>query len=466
MKVLRGFFILLLICLTLNPSPANAFFKKKPKNLDNKNLEIETDQEKLIKKDFYNDTNAYEKLADVNRPPEPPFILINSDHPNNEEISTLNALNQMPQDDKTKFLKAQAYYDMHMWSDSKKALKGVTTKEADKLRYKIRRDDAIRIKPEYSFYLQRLADEFKLDGHRFGINVSKNTENNKNVFMEYNVIVYSSGSKIHANNVVHEFKGGVKARPSEKWEYRSDLGVKAFEYGNGAMIISDSWIKHYFNDKFNLKAGYRRNNVEQSYISAVGAPIDGIFTGRACDNKFYIEANENLPHKFYSYQMGSFGVIYAQNLPTNEYFEGRIGAGKLLYNNPRNKWINTFSADVVSYNSSYQYNLLKIYSSKGSLFGGYFSPAYFNANTLNLKAEGNIKKLHLKYGVLAFGGIQTAITPDHTTPAWGFSPYIAYDLNDNVCINAAYSHIDYASVQRDILTINAVIRLYKKRTKS
>lgn len=385
---------------------------------------------------------------------------------NDDKMNAIKTLNQMPQDDEAKFLKAQAYYDMNMWSDSKRVLKGVATKDAEALKYKIRRDDAIRITPGYSFFFQQLANEFNLDYFKGGIDVSQNTKNNTNVFMDYNVFVYSSGAKRYLNNVVHEFKGGVQARPTEKWEYRADFGVKAFEFGNGAMLISDSWIKHYFNDKFNLKAGYRRNNMEQSYTSAVGQLIDGVFTGRSCDNKFYLETNEKLPHQFYSYQMGSFGVIYSQNMLTNEYIEALVGAGRLLYNNPKNKWVNTFAADIVSYNASYQYNLLKIYSKTGQLFGGYFSPEYFNATTLNLKMEGNIKKLHLKYGVKAFGGIQTAMTPDQTTPAWGFSPYVAYDLNDNITINAAYSHLDYASVQRDLFMVNAVIRGFRKHAKN
>lgn len=385
---------------------------------------------------------------------------------NDEKMTAIRVLNQIPADDETKLMKAQAYYDMNMWSDSKRVLKGVATKDAEALRYKIRRDDAIRITPGYSFFFQQLANEFNLDYFKGGINVSKNTDKNATVFMDYNVFVYSSGASAYLNNVVNEFKGGVQARPTKKWEYRADFGVKAFEFGNGAMLISDSWIKHYFSDKFNLKAGYKRNNMEQSYTSAVGQYINGIFTGRSCDNKFYLETNEKLPHQFYAYQMGSFGVIYSQNLPTNEYFEGMVGAGRMLYNNPRNKWINTFSADVVSYNASYQENLLKIYDSTGKLFGGYFSPAYFNATTLNLKAEGNIKQWHLKYGVKGFGGIQTALTPDQTTPTWGFSPYITYDLNDNIAINAMYTHLDYASVQRDLFMVNAVIRGFRKHAKS
>ena len=385
---------------------------------------------------------------------------------NDEKMTALNVIDKIEPDDETKLIKAQAYYDMRMWSDSKKALKGVATKDAEALKYKIRRDEAITITPTYSFFFQQLADEFKLDYHKFGINVSKNIEDNRNVFMEYNVIVYSSGGIRQLNNVMNEFKGGVQSRPNKKWEYRADLGVRAFEFGDGAMLVTDSWIKHYFSDKLNLKLGVKRINLEQSYLSAVGGPVNGVFTGRTADNKFYIDIQRKLPHQFYAYAVGAYGVVTAQNLNTNQYFEGLVGAGRLLYNNPRNKWINTFSADVISYNAAYQYNLLKIYSNTGQLFGGYFSPSYFNATTLNLKAEGNIKQWRLKYGVKGFGGIQNAISPDQTTPTWGFSPYVSYDLNDNVSINALYSHFTYADLVRDQFMINAVIRGFKKHAKN
>lgn len=344
------------------------------------------------------------------------------------------------------------------------------SENAQALKYQIKRNEAIILTPSYSFLFQQLADDFDLDYHKFGIQMSKLVEGNKNVFMEYNVIIYTSGhvakTTNRLNNVTNEFLGGVRARPTEKWEYSANLGVKAFEFGDGAMLITDSWLKHYFNDSFNLKLGYRRNNIEQSYLSAVGETIDGIFTGRAADNKIYLEFEKRLPRGFYAFGRGSYGIIYAQNLPTNQYTEGVIGAGKILYSNPKNKWIKTFGADVTSYNSSYQYNLLNLHNSAGLLFGGYFSPSYFNANTLNLKLEGDIEKWHLRYGIKSFGGIQTSMSPDSTTPAWGVAPYIAYDLNDNITINASYSFYNYASVQRNLFIINAVIRGFKKHTKS
>lgn len=346
-----------------------------------------------------------------------------------------------------------------------RSINGAVYEDRKELEYKKRRNEAITLVPTYSIFTQQLADQFRLNYIRGGINLYKNIDGNKLVFMGYSVMVYSSGSPQFLNNFVNEFRGGIQARPTDKWEYRADVGVKAFQFGDGAMLITDSWIKHYFNDKFNLKLGVMRNNIEQSYLSAVGEPIDGIFTGRAADNKFYLEAQGKLPHQIYSYARAAYGVIPAQNLITNQYFEGYVGVGKLLYNNPKNKWINTFATDVVSYNSAYQYNLLNIYSSTGALFGGYFSPSYFSANTLNLKLEGHFNKLPIRYGLKGFGGIQNALGPDQTTPTWGYSPYVSYAINDKISIYAAYNHFNYADVQRDQFIFSAVIKLFKRNPK-
>lgn len=411
------------------------------------------------------------------------IAIANSYIANDDNFSALETLENMPQDEEVKLMQDQTRYkmgirpvvfkaipdvpemnvpqedfDYNSEINPNRAINGAIFEDRKELEYKKRRNEAITLTPTYSIFTQKLANEFQLSYIKGGINLSKNIDGNKLVFMGYNVIVYSSGGPQYLNNFVNEFRGGIQARPKDKWEYRADVGVKAFQFGDGAMLITDSWIKHYFSDKFNLKAGVMRNNIEQSYLSAVGEPVNGIFTGRAADNKFYLEAQGKLPHQIYSYARGAYGVITAQNLVTNQYFEGYIGIGKLLYNNPKNKWVNIFAGDIVSYNSAYQYNLLKIYDSTGQLFGGYFSPGYFNATTGNVRLEGHLNKWPIRYGVKAFGGIQNAITPDQTTPTWGYSPYISYAINDKVSIYAAYNHFNYADIQRDQFIFSAVIR--------
>lgn len=478
----------MLKCLNVATKIFNNVLAKDPCNLEARlGLgSIETD-----KKNFEKSRRIFCSILKENPDYRPAKIAIaNSYIANDDNFSALETLENMPQDEEVQLMQDQTRYKMGVRPvvfkaipdvpemnvpmedvsykseiNPNRAINGAIYEDRKELEYKKRRNEAITLVPTYSIFTQQLADQFRLNYIKGGINLYKNIDGNKLVFMGYNVIVYSSGGPQYLNNFVNEFRGGIQARPTDKWEYRADIGVKAFEYGDGAMLITDSWIKHYFNDKFNLKAGVMRNNIEQSYLSAVGERVDGIFTGRAADNKFYLEAQGKLPHQIYTYARGAYGVITAQNLVTNQYFEGYVGVGKLLYNNPKNKWVNTFATDIVSYNSAYQYDLLKIYDSTGQLFGGYFSPSYFNATTANLKLEGHFNKLPIRYGLRGFGGIQNALTPDQTTPTWGYSPYVSYAINDRVSIYAAYNHFNYADVQRDQFIFSAVIRGFRRNAK-
>lgn len=419
----------------------------------------------IDKKNFKCARQIFESILSANPCYRPAQIAIADSYiENDERFAALEVLGQLIPDEESTVKKAQIYYDMNMLTDSKDVLGQSYSTDAKDLKYKIRRDDAITITELYSFFFQKLSEQYKLDYHKFNTHVSQNVKRNAQIFMDYNVIVYSSGRLNQDNNVVNEFRTGVMGHPTEKWAYRADIGVKSFEFGGG-MINTDSWIQHFFSDKFNLKVGYLRDNIEQSYLSAVGEYLDGVFTGRAANNKFYVDYNAILPNQFYTFGRAAYGVITAQNLITNQYYEGMIGIGRHVYDNSRNKWINTVDMDITSYNSGYQFDLLKIYDSTGQLFGNYFSPTYFNANTLNIKAEGNVKPWRLKYGLKVFGGIQTAVTPDQTTPAWGVSPYITYDINDNVSIYALFNHFTYADLNRDQFIISAVIRGFNNHAK-
>lgn len=479
----------MLKCLCVSTKIFNNVLAKDPCNLEARlGLgSIETD-----KKNFEKSRRIFCSILKENPDYRPAKIAIADSYiANDDNFAALETLENMHQDDEVLLMQDQIRYKMGIRPvmfkaipdvpemnvpmedfsykseiNPNRAINGAVYEDRKELEYKKRRNEAITLVPTYSIFTQQLADQFRLNYIRGGINLSKNIDGNKLVFMGYSVMVYSSGSPQFLNNFVNEFRGGIQARPKDKWEYRADIGVKAFQFGDGAMLITDSWLKHYFNDKFNLKVGVMRNNIEQSYLSAVGEYVNGVFTGRAADNKFYLEAQGKLPHQIYSYARAAYGVITAQNLITNQYFEGYVGIGKLLYNNPKNKWINTFATDVVSYNSAYQYNLLNIYDSAGNLFGGYFSPSYFNATTGNVRLEGHFNKLPLRYGVKAFGGIQNALTPDQTTPTWGYSPYVSYAINDRISIYAAYNHFNFADVQRDQFVFSAVIRGFRKNAKN
>lgn len=441
--------------------PAKIYEKILEKEEGNKEARLGLGYVEAELKNYDNARFIFNSLLKENPDYKPAKLgIVHSYISNGDNIKALDLLENLEKNDETDMLRGQIYYDLNMFTNAKENIQNMDTKDASELRYKIRKNDAITIKPSYSFMIQTLAEQFKLDADRFDLQVSKNINDNTNVFLDYKVIWYQSGGKVGLSNVVNEFSGGAKSRINEKWEYQANLGVKAFQYGGG-MILSDSWVKYYVNDKFNLKAGYYRNNIEQSYLAAVGAPIDGVFTGRCANNRFYLEFEGRLPYDFYYFGRGVYGLVYSQNLTTNQYSEGMIGAGKLLYNNPKNPWINLVAFDVVSFNTSFQYNQLLIFDSAGKSTGGYFSPGYFNATTGNIKVEGNIKKLKLKYGIKSFGGIQNALSPDQTTLTWGVTPYITYDINENVSFNGEYMHFNFADIMRDIFTVNLVIRGFK-----
>lgn len=384
---------------------------------------------------------------------------------NGDRFSALDTLSQVEPDDETKLLKANIYYDLGMPTDAKKTIASSDSWDAKDLKYKIKRDNAITLTPTYSFLKQTLGENFRLNYHMGGIKLSKNIDKNTNVFMKYNVYAYSSEDSEGLNNITNEFRGGVHGRPTPKFEYHTDVGVKVFEFDNGSMIVTDDWIKYYLNDNFALKLGFYRDNLIQTYTSAVGRYIDGVFTGRVADTRTYLEYEAKFPKDFYSFGRAAYGVMYAQNLPTNQYLEGMLGVGKLLYNNPENPIIQKINFDLVTFNWTYQYNLLNLYNSAGVLYGGYFSPNFFSSNTANLKLEGEIKKLRLKYGCTGFAGVQISNAPVFTELAWGVGPYLSYRVNDHIDINASYQYFDWAFMKRHVFMVNAVIRGFRKNGK-
>lgn len=384
---------------------------------------------------------------------------------NGDRFSALDTLNQVTPDEETKLLKANIYYDLGMPTDAKQTISPSNSWDAKDLKYKIKRDDAITITPTYSFLKQTLGENFRLNYQMGGIKVAQNVDRNTNVFMNYNVFVYTSEDSEGLTNVTNEFRGGIHSHPTPKLEYHTDVGVKVFEHDNGSMIVTDDWVRYHVTDNLALRLGFYRDNLIQTYTSAVGRNLDGIFTGRVADTRTYLEYDMKFPHDFYSFGRACYGVMYAQNLPTNQYLEGMFGVGKLLYNNPKNPIIQKVNFDLVSFNWTFQYNLLNLYNSAGVLFGGYFSPNFFSSDTANLKLQGEIKKLRLKYGCTGFAGVQYSNAPVFTELAWGVGPFLSYRLNDHIDINASYQYFDWAFMKRHIFMVSAVIRGFKRNGK-
>lgn len=389
---------------------------------------------------------------------------------NNEKLKALELLKQMPPDDEVNYTKANLYYNMGMYSDAQDVLRGMVQRNAQILKYEVKRAKAFTLTPSYTFFDQELSDKYDLDLRKVGIGISEYGAKNLKSFIDYGLYVYISGlhKEGHLTNVTNEIRGGIQGRPTEKLEFRTDTGIKAFQF-QGDMLVTDNWIKHYVNDYFNYKIGFRRNNTEQSYLAAVGFPINGIFTGRVAENRFYTEMEGRLPNKFYWFLRGGGGTFNGQNLPTNPYVDGAVGLGKILYNEPKNKWIQFITIEAMNYNSSYQRNLLSIpapESINNGTFGGYFSPSFYIADTVSLKLEGEIKKWHLTYGFKGFVGGQAVFSPDFSSPVYGVFPFLSYKLNDHLGVNLSYSFSDYSGIQRHYAIISVNIRFFNGKRPS
>ncbi|MDD3593359.1 MAG: tetratricopeptide repeat protein [Candidatus Gastranaerophilales bacterium] len=387
--------------------------------------------------------------------------IINSYSAYNDFLNALKAARQLPQNDETDFLKAQIYYDMRLFNKSKSYIKDINTPDAEKLKQAIKRERAYIITPSYSFLIQTLSEEFKLNANKWGVHASAPIGKNLNFFTDYTLYLYSSGVFPPYNrrytNFTNEIRIGAEGRVSEHLELKADIGAKIFQNA-GAMLNTNSWLKYYVNDKFNLKLGFYRDNLEQSYLSAVGFDIDGAFTGQVADNRLYLEYEYRLPKEYYAFGRLGCGIMDAQNLPNNPYLEGMAGFGKLLYHdfsNPKHK--KKLSSNLVSYNAGWRDNLLNLYDKRGNLYGGYWSPAFFTANTADLRYEG-IYKNKLTYGGGGFAGWQYAQRPSQSMFVWGAEVYVGYRLNDHVDFNTNYRYFNYADVQRNQFGVNMTIR--------
>ena len=397
---------------------------------------------------------------------------------NGESLSALKVLKQIPENDTVKFLKANTYYQMGMLSDAKKVLSGMITKDAEALKYQIAHDEAITITPSYKFVNNIFIDVSDLDYDEFGLNVTQGTRNNLKLFADCNIYHYDSGKLLCENlgghnelsNVTTELKLGVIGRPKEKFDFNSNIGAKIFQFNQGYMINTDSWVRRYLNDKSSLKFGIYRDNLEQTYVSAVGTIINGVFTGQVAKNKLYFVYEHSFPNQIYSFADFGVGRMTAKNLSGNNFLEGTFGLGRLMYNNPNNKWVNTVNFDVTSYNIGYAKNNFLVLCGQNSSYGGYYCPNFFTANTAGVKIEGNIKKIKLRYGFKFTGGYQY-------NPAAGqikyfskylltYYPYINWEINDHTNLKLYYIQSNLADIIRNIIGFNMVFKLpWKERKK-
>lgn len=383
-------------------------------------------------------------------------------------LKSLKELRNLEETEETQFLKAKAYYNIEMFKESMDILK--TLKQTDRVleqENKIKRSQAYSNSECYDLYLQKLSEEFKLDAQKMGFS-NWVYKDNTQIFFDYIMNMYSSGRyKAHPSpyiNFANELRLGAQGRISEHWAARGDIGVKIFQV-YGAKIITDSWIKYFPNDKINFKFGFQRNNLEQTYLSAVGVMRDGKFTGQISDNNWYVDTTVKLPKNGYLFTRGGIGYLYGYNVSGNIYWEGMLGIGKVLRYDLSKPYLQKITVDFATYNSGYQHNMINMYDTLGFLYGGYYSPQWYSDNTINLNFSGRIKETGISYGYGGFGGWQYAYNPCESIFVWGVSFNLSYKVNDHINLGTQYRFYNYANVQRNQWSINLSIKLYRKNKK-
>lgn len=436
------------------------------KNPDSLETQVNASYLQMDKKNYNNAIERFQKILRKNPDYKPARMgLAYSYISDAQYFSALEILNNMVNDEEVSSTKSYIYYTLGMYSDAKKNLNGYINKDTIELANQIKKLRAFTFTPSYTFLNQELTDTYDLDIRKIGLSVSEYGANNLRGFIDYGLYVYMSGpyKDNHFEDVANEIKGGIEGRPTEKFAFRSDIGIKVFQV-QGGMLITDSYLKYYPNDNLKFKLGFFRNNLEQSYLSAVGVPIHGVFTGQIAINKAYLEAEGRLPNQFYYAMNFSGGAMTAQNLPTNAFVDSFVILGKNIYDSHDNKWIQHVALEAMTNNISYQMNMFSIPGADPpkNTFGGYFSPSFYNAETLNFRVEGSNKKLHLKYGLKCFLGYQNMFSPDASSLAYGIYPYAAYSLNDYLSVNLSYLYSNYASVLRHFFMISVDIKCFRK----
>lgn len=380
------------------------------------------------------------------------------------ELAGLKELSKLESNPETEFLKAKAYYNLELFEDAMRILNSmVQTEDVLRLKNEIHRKRAFCFVSGYEIYLQKLNEEFKLDVNKIALSNSC-YEKNMQVYLDYIMYVYTSGvlkgqGTEPKNNFTNEIRLGTQGRLNQKFALKADLGVKIFQ-DRGAMLLTDTWVKYYPNDNFNLKLGFHRNNSEQTFLSAVGVMIDNKFTGQIADNNLYLDSSYRLPKRAYLFSKLGVGVKEGDNIYSNPYWEGMIGVGKLLRYDLTKPYLQKISTDLVSYNSGYRRNLENIYDSQGYLYGGYFSPRWYSDNTINLSFVGNIKN-KFSYGYGAFSGWQFAVQPYQSMFIWGASAFCKYRVGKHLSLEGQYRYYRYANVVRNQLIFDLVISLFK-----
>ncbi len=371
-------------------------------------------------------------------------------------FSALEKTEQLTNSEEKKILKGLIFASLNMMNSAEDMLKDIENPVLEAYKGSLHRENMIETLPFYGLLNQDLNDKYDLDYQKWGINNTKNIKDSK-IELDYKMIQYTSSNLSFDGCLVNYIKFSTNARPEPKWEYRASVAGKFFEQNGSPLLLGDIWVKYHFNDFVSLKLGAARDSVEQSYITAVGSVIDNDFTGRAGNNKIFIETKIRMKKDFYLSARGNAGFYNASSLPENFYFSGYVNIGKRIYNNPHNPYLQKIDFDITSYNLGFRDDLLNIYGQNGAEYGGYFSPRYYNATAANIRFEGEYKRL--SYGLKGFIGEQISTDDNSMTPTFGVSPYIKFKINNRLYLKATYSFSEFADIKSQLFAIGLLIRI-------
>lgn len=397
-------------------------------------------------------------------------------------ILALSELEDVPETIKLEYLKGVIYTEAYMFDSALDAIKNDHSTRANELRHKIVLRSCPRLILRTSFLKQTLDNRFNLNANKVGFDYTQELKKNLHATFSYTGIAFFSGNIqtgptviTHFKNHAHDVLFGVDGRISKHWEVHGVFGGRFF--GNttndvtgtddldtsGAMLLCDSWAKYYVNDRFDVQLGFSRYNLEDSYLAAAGAIIaPEVFAGRISDNRVNLSMNYRFPDFAYAFFRGGLGLRPGVNLPTNQYADALLGIGRVVYNNPENPFINMVGMSITTFNSAFKYNVLNQFG-EDSPFGVYYSPPYFNASSINIRAEGYIKRIKLRYGIKAFvaGQKSIGIVENQMIGACAV-PYISYAPNEHFTVNAVFHYSNFADVRKYYAMVQLQFRFFRK----
>lgn len=427
---------------------------------------------KLNERDFGAAREIFEKIYEEHPDYTDAKIAVsNSYSANAQYLSALEVLDELPETEKTAYLRGLIYSESDMFNSSRDAVLSDNSARADELRQNLRKKTGLQLIPRYAFYNQILANTFRLYSDKIGFNLQEGLGKNISGVFSYTGIKFLRG-RLDGNekfgNVVNDINFITFGRPKKRFDFQSSLGGRFYNKGSsgtpaGAMLLTDNWLGYHFSDNLNAQLGFSRLPNEESFLAAAGVFVEpGVLAGRVSDNRLYLNVNQRLPRRAYAYFRGGLGLRKGDALPTNPYADGLMGIGKVVYDNHENPFFNIVAIDINTYNSGFRYNVLELFGSN-SLFGVYYSPPYFNANSLNLRAEGYSHNIRLRYGVKAFVASQTAPgnSPDTKVGVCAV-PYISYAPNDRLTVNVVFHYSNFANVQKYYAMFQLHIKLFRK----